>query len=388
MNKNVLFVVDERCMGGVSILLSDMLNMIDLTNLNVDVLVLHDRGDMLTDLPESVNVIYGTPYFSAIDLSIKEVIKSKNIKTMFRKFMTVFDMKTGLVKNKIIRERKKILKKHYDYEIAFKDGYTALFTAYGDSDIKYHWIQYDYGTGNPNAKYPNLFNEVLPTFDKIISVSDGVANDFNNIYHLEDKVEIIDNLINVDKIKEKSLEQCDVELDNNKINIICVGRLLNAHKGFDRLIDAIDKLNKDNLFNDCILRIYGDGPDKETIHKQIMDYKLNDKIKLCGRVNNPFKYYKGNDLFILPSRYEAFGLVIVEAMVLGVPALVTKNGATAKLVKDGFNGKIVENTDEGIYLGLRELLVNKETLKSYKENLINYEYDNKRIIESIESLFK
>lgn len=386
--KNVLFVVDEKCMGGVSVLLSDILNMMDLSNLNVDVLILHDRGDMLNDLPSNVNIIYGTPYFSAIDLTIKDIIRKKDIIALFRKIITVLDMKTGLVKRKIKRERKRMNLKHYDYEVAFKDGYTALFTMYGDSDVKYHWIQFDYSKGNPNGKYPKLFNEVLPKFDKIISVSKGIDHDFNQIYHLENKTEIIDNLVNTKRIRAKSKEKCDVELDNNKINIICVGRILNSHKGYDRLLNIFKRLNDDNLLEDCILRIYGDGPDLETNKKFIVDNNLSNKIFMCGRVKNPYKYYKNNDLFILPSYYEAFGLVIVEAMALGVPVLAADNAATDSLIINDYNGLIVQNSEEGLYKGIRELITNKDKIKQYKDNLANYEYDNDKIIEKINNLFK
>lgn len=388
MKKNVLFVVDERCMGGVSILLDDMLHMMDLTELNVDVLVLHDRGDMLNNLPENVNVIYGTKYFSTIDLTINQVLKSKNILDLFRKIRIVFDLKTGLVKKRIIKERKKMKLKHYDYEVAFKDGFTAIFTAVGDSDIKYHWIQYDYGVSNPNEKYPKLMDEVLRKFDKIISVSDGIKRDFNKIYNMGEKVEIIDNLVNVDRIIEKSKEKCDVKLNKNKINIICVGRLANHHKGYDRLVEVVGKLDSEGLFNDAILRIYGNGPDQEVLQKQIDDLNLSDKVILGGRVNNPYKYYKGNDLFILPSRYEAFGLVIVEALTLGVPALVTKNGATSKIVDDGKNGIIVDNSTEGIYKGLKKILKNKKLLSEYKNNLKKYHYNNEEILDKLNKLFK
>ena len=208
--KNVLFVVDERCMGGVSVLLMDMFKMMDTSKMDIDLLVLHDRGDMFNELPNNVHLMFGDSYFSAIDLTLKEVIKSKNIKTLYHKLKVIFDLKTGLIKKRIVKERKKLLKKHYDYEIAFKDGFTAIFTAYGDSDVKYHWIQYNYGIANPNSKYDKLFNDALRRFDKIISVSDGIMRDFNNIYHLEDKVEVIDNLIDTTKIEEKAKEKCDV----------------------------------------------------------------------------------------------------------------------------------------------------------------------------------
>lgn len=386
--KNVLFVVDERCMGGVSILLMDMFKMMDTSNLDIDLLVLHDRGDMFNELPSNVHLMFGGSYFSAIDLTLKEVIKSKSIKALYYKLKVIFDLKTGLIKKRIVKERKRLLKKHYDYEIAFKDGFTAIFTAYGDSDVKYHWIQYNYGIANPNSKYDKLFNDALRRFDKIISVSDGIMKDFNNIYHLEDKVEVIDNLIDVKRIKEKAKEKCDLELDKNKLNIICVGRIANGHKGYDRLVDVVKRLDDEGLFDEAILRIFGSGPDYDNLFNQIKDYGLDKKVLLMGRVDNPYKYFKNQDLFILPSRYEAFGLVIVEALSLGVPVLVTANDATSKIVSNNYNGLIVNNSNEGLYDGLKYLIKNRDILDNFKFNLVNYNYDNDSIIKKLNDLFK
>ena len=191
MKRNVLFVVDEKRMGGVSVLLEDILNMINIKNYSIDVLVLHNNGSMLNNLPKDVNIIYGTSYFEAIDYTLKEVLKSGDFKRIYHKIKIILDMKTGNIKNTIIRERKKILNKNYDVEIAFKDGFTALFTIFGNSKTKIHWLHYEYKKTNPNAKYDKLFKRILPKFDKIIAVSEGVEQAFNKIYHLENKTSII-----------------------------------------------------------------------------------------------------------------------------------------------------------------------------------------------------
>ena len=61
--RNVLFVVDEKQMGGVSVLLEDILKKLNFFKFNVDVMVLHNNGDYLDDLPKDVNVIYGSRFF-------------------------------------------------------------------------------------------------------------------------------------------------------------------------------------------------------------------------------------------------------------------------------------------------------------------------------------
>lgn len=386
MKRNVLFVVDEKRMGGVSVLLEDILNMINIKNYSIDVLVLHNNGSMLNNLPKDVNIIYGTSYFEAIDYTLKEVLKSGDFKRIYHKIKIVLDMKTGNIKNTIIRERKKILNKNYDVEIAFKDGFTALFTIFGNSKAKIHWLHYEYKKTNPNAKYDKLFKRILPKFDKIIAVSEGVEQAFNKIYHLENKTSIIPNLVNTDKIIKKSKEKSDVILSKSDINFVSVGRL-NKSKGYDRLIEAIHHLKQKKILPDkFLLRIYGGGEEKETLSDLIRKYKLDKYIYLMGQVDNPYKYIKSNDMFVLSSNFESFGLVIVEAMILGVPVLATQNNATNVLIKDKYNGLIIENSTLGLEKGIEYVINNKECIKKYKKNLKEYKYDNSAIIKSIEGV--
>ena len=385
MKKNILFVVDEKRMGGVSVLFETIISLMDISNYNIDLLVLHNNGEMFKNLPSSINIIYGSSYFEAIDYTMKEIIKKKSIKLLLKKIKVVLDMKTGHIENVIKKERKKILTKKYDVEIAFKDGFTALFTAFGDSKRKIHWLHYEYKKTNPNGKYDKLFKRILPTFDKIVAVSDNVKKCFNDIYHLDDKVVVIYNVVNGEKIIELSKEESNVLLNSNELNLVSVGRL-HEMKGYDRLIDTIYKLKGDGIFDNVKLRIYGDGPLFETLNQKISDLELTNDIFLMGSVMNPYKYIKNSDLFILSSIYEPFGLVIVESLTLGVPVLATLNSATDKLISNDYNGLIVENSLDGLYSGLKKIIENKEILKKYKNNLTDYFYDNNEQLNKIKQI--
>lgn len=385
MKRNILFVVDEKRMGGVSVLFETIISLMDISNYNIDLLVLHNNGEMFKNLPSSINIIYGSSYFEAIDYTMKEIIKKKSIKLLLKKIKVVLDMKTGHIENVIKKERKKILTKKYDVEIAFKDGFTALFTAFGDSKRKIHWLHYEYKKTNPNGKYDKLFKRILPTFDKIVAVSDNVKKCFNDIYHLDDKVIVIYNVVNGEKIIELSKEESNVLLNSNELNLVSVGRL-HEMKGYDRLIDTIYKLKSDGIFDNVKLRIYGDGPLFETLNQKISDLELTNDIFLMGSVMNPYKYIKNSDLFILSSIYEPFGLVIVESLTLGVPVLATLNSATDKLISNDYNGLIVENSLDGLYSGLKKIIENKEILKKYKNNLTNYFYDNNEQLNKIKQI--
>lgn len=381
--KNVLYVVDEKQMGGVSVLLSDTMKKINLTKYNIDIMVLHNNGDYLDDLPKGVNLIYGTKFFENIDYTLKEVLQRGKIKDIINKIYLIFLMKTKLIGNKIRKERKKCIQKHYDVEIAFKDGFCALFTAYGNSKKKYHWLHTDYSMYDCTANYKKLFEIAFPMFDKIIGISNSVLARFKEKYNIE-KTDVIYNLVNEEEIKEKSNKEKIVFKE--KINLISVGRIHNM-KGYDRLVHVMNRLNKEKLLDGVILRIIGDGPDFELVKNLVDGYNLNDKVHLMGRMRNPFSYVKSSDAFLMCSRYEPFGLVVLESMILGVPVIST-NVASIKEIMDEKYGMIVENSEEGLYKGIKQLIKNKKDFNLYKKNLKNYVYPIDKIVKQIEKLIE
>lgn len=382
MKKNILFVVDERQLGGVSVLLNDILHNINIKKYNIDVAILHNNGEHLNNLPKEVNIIYGTPFFKAIDLTLKEALNTKNIKIIYSKIRIVLMMKTGLITKRIIKERTKMFKKTYDVEIAFKDGFCAIFTAYGNSIKKYHWLQIDYSKYDCNAKYKKLFQKVFPKFDKIIAISTSVLNNFKEKYPTYN-TDVIFNIIDTKKIINSSKKE-SIQYNNNYLNLITVGRIHDC-KGYDRLIDIMYKLNQENKLDNVNLRIIGDGPDYEFIKNKIENYHLEDKIILLGKKNNPYPYVKASDCYILSSRHESFGLVVLESLILKVPVLATEVASIKEIMKKDY-GLIVENSNEGLYNGILKIINDKKILSEKKNNLKNYNYDIKKIIKQIEDL--
>lgn len=378
--KRTLIVNDERMMGGVSILLEDILNNID-KSINIDLLILHDNGTRLKKLPSNVNVIYGTKFFRVVDLHIGEVLKTKNIGLIFNKIELILLMKTHLISFKIKHERNKILKYKYEQEIAFKDGFCGLFVAHGDANKKIQWLHSDYAKKDYLRKYRSLFMKDFNKIDTFVAVSKNVGNNFNAIYHQENKTKVIKNLVDDKKIKEKSTEY-NVKYDGN-INFVSVGRL-HKDKGFDRVIETLAKLKEEKKLKNVKYYIIGDGAEYNNLKNLINDKDLNDTVELLGRKENPYPYFKAADLFIMSSLHESYGLVIIESLILGVPVLSTKIATIDEILNEKY-GLIVDNSIDGLYNGIRKIIDEKLILK-WKNNLKKYKYDNKSIINEIEEL--
>lgn len=99
--------------------------------------------------------------------------------------------------------------------------------------------------------------------------------------------------------------------------IVGMGRLA-RQKGFDVLIDAASKLPN---FPDWKIDIYGDGPERDALQRRIEDLELQNRITLQGYTEQPHEALREADIFVLPSQYEGFGLVIAEAMMHGVQVI-------------------------------------------------------------------
>ena len=100
---------------------------------------------------------------------------------------------------------------------------------------------------------------------------------------------------------------------------LAVGRFSPKHKGFDLLILAFALFAKNN--NEWQLDIVGDGPEKEQLTHLIIENGLENRIQLHPFTNKVQHYYSFSSIYVLSSRWEGFGLVMVEAMAHGLPVI-------------------------------------------------------------------
>ena len=226
----------------------------------------------------------------------------------------------------------------------------------------FQWIHIDAERLAPGEldKYAKVYEKM----DGVVCVSETAKQALIKLYpSLKDKAHVIYNFFNTDLIKKKS-DDC-VKLDNSTFSILSIGRMV-EQKGYLRAMDVINRLAREGYkFKWTII---GDGGDKQEIENKIRIYGIEDKVELLGLKDNPYPYIKTCDLFFLPSLYEGFPTVTIEAKVLNKPVLATEVSGIHEQIEDGKNGIIVENSEIGIYQGLKKFLDEPMLLKKLSDN--------------------
>ena len=129
--------------------------------------------------------------------------------------------------------------------------------------------------------------------------------------------------------------------DGQNKRFLAVGRFSPKHKGFDLLIKAFALFAEKN--NDWSLDIVGDGPEKDYLQQLITENHMKGQITLHPFTNNIQDYYSSASIYVLSSRWEGFGLVIVEAMAHGLP-IISSDLASSKDILGDF-GLFFKNGD-------------------------------------------
>ncbi len=286
---------------------------------------------------------------------------------------------------------KKYIKEQYDVEIAFLEGISAKIIASSNNENskKISWIHVDLIKENKTDKFfKNIEHEkkIYENFDYIIAVSEIVREQFINklSFSQKEKVLVKYNAIDEKAIIEKSREPMD-DIEKKQFTICTIGRL-SVQKGYDRLLKVVQKLNSDEINFD--LWIIGEGSEEKNLREYIEANHM-ENVQLLGYKENPYKYIKSADLFVCSSRAEGFSTVVSEAIILEKPIITTNCAGMRELLgNDNEYGIITENSENGLYEGLKSLLEDKEKYQHYQKKILERKniFCLKNAIEEIQKL--
>ncbi len=366
--KKILFSILSLGGGGAEKVLIDILNNLDTTTYDITVCTLFNTGVYIDKIPEGIH--YKTLVKKPTKL--KRAIFWRMLKYLPRKWTYRL----------FIREK-------YDVEIAFMEGFATMLVSGSDCPKKIAWIHtdlIDFDWISPYHRSEKHILENYKQYDHIVFVSKEAKDSFEKRFGPFENTSVIYNLID-DKLIQKNSTQ-PLPCHKPEIPVVCgVGRFISV-KGFDRLLNTHKRLMEEGISHQ--LWLLGTGSEEAKLKEFVQTNGLSDSVVFWGFQSNPYPFILQSDIFVSPSVAEGFSLVVAEALVLQKPIVATRCTGPTEILSDGTFGVLVENSEEGIYQGIRALLTDDKHLSEIKKKAIlgSEQFDPKKTIQQIEALFQ
>ena len=371
LKKKLLVTAMSMDIGGAEKSLVNLLNLLNCDVFDVDLLLFQRKGNFLPQVPEWVNIL------SVPEIDILYGVKPQDDISFLRKtslemwrYMATgttrfierqFDRRRLLRWQKFYSFRIPRLAGRYDYAVSYSGGETFWYLVEKvEAARKIVYFHSDYSNIDIDVSKEL---EYLEEADLIATVSQTCAESLKLIFPAQaDKVRVVQNPTCSAIVRSLANESVSdgFSNDNNKLNIISVGRL-EEPKGFDMAARgaAIAKRELGTAFEWVVV---GDGSQRKRIESIVAEEDIEDVFHLIGSRFNPYPYMSAADVLVQPSRFEGKSVVLDEARVLDLPVMATDYSSVRDQVRDGVDGVIVTLNPEGIADGIVSLVRNPELL--------------------------
>lgn len=387
----ILFVAQNFEMGGVQRALANMLSEISqIPGYSITVFSF-GKGPLLSFMPGNIKVVSGRKLLRLVATPMSQVLKSKNfIDILLRVVLTVCVRLIGSEKfYRILLDRQPKLGA-FDVAVSyfndvpdnyFNQGTNQYVDRYMEAERKFAWFHTDPIAGRYCAK---KCSEAYRNFDRVVCVSKGIKDKMEALApSLKNKTTVVYNFYPVTQIINEARSFMPYS-NSGCIRLITVGRIDNVCKNFD----LIPKLAKKLLDENCSRfewYIVGDGPDLEKCRKRVLEYGVSECVYFVGEKENPYPYVYYADLFVFPTKYEGFPMVVGEALALGTPVVVSNYAAAVEQVAPNA-GVICDTGFEDMAKKLVALLNNISMIEEMKVCLKKNKFDNHKALEQLQAV--
>ena len=391
--ENILLFAGALYNNGITSSFLNLLNNIDRTKYNYfitfsqwDDFIKENHEEIFKKIPDDVEFL---PFRFHVTPTIKEKM-DYNKYYLSKEPVEFTDRLHNLFKRSFVKQYPNIkFKAIIDFD-GYNNNVSLIFSNSGAKNLV--WVHNDMVQEHEfkPIRNINVLKDVYQQSDKVISVSPDLIEHTNQICGCKDKIHVVHNINNYEKILENS--ECEIQIDenttvyNNDIHevlkrpgkkFITIGRF-SPEKGHERLLKAFNDFCE--KYPDSQLIIIGGYGDLWQKTQELCDsVKYSKNITLINNISNPMPILKQCDLFVVSSFYEGWPMVIMEADTLNIPIIATDIVGT-QWMKD-YGGYIIEPSQEGILKGLYDYMDGK-----VKPLNIDYEKYNKTAIDEYYSV--
>lgn len=329
-------------LGGIQRVLATLFNKI-VENEEIEITVL------MPTLPNEENIFGLSNKVKIINTLDYE---KKDIATVFYRLLRKINQKTllfskmklgGLLKKFVLlpgleKKYRAAIGNDYDVVIGVGCWYSILlsYLAPEISATTVGWMHSTYESYFDNPKaishgFSDEFSRTSQNLDQVLVLTKSDKEVFDKKLGLNSKV-----LYN----PVADMFFCGRRKFNGEHKLLFIGRLNIQHKGLDYLVSIMKKVSE--VYSDAELTIVGDGPDREALKKLIADNALEKNVKLVGQSSNVKPYYQEASVVLVPSRWEGFGVVLLEAMACGTPVVAYENKGPNEIILNGVDGILIK----------------------------------------------
>lgn len=267
------------------------------------------------------------------------------------------------------------LEEKYDIAIAFRQCAPCYYFVLNcvDANKKLAFIHGDINYMSDISSWDIYFKR----FNAIACVSNSVRNGFQERYlKYKEKFITIYNMFDVERIEQQAkIKDENIYIDHMKCNIVTVARIENETKRID-IIPEVCKILKRHAYNKFHWYIIGDGPDLEKDMKLSSQLQTDDVLTFCGAMENPYFMIGESSFTVLPSRTEAYSMVVIESLILNKPIVVSHYSGVEEAVENGVTGLISNQSIEDLVEKIKLLILDKKELSRLTLNLKKIKMNN------------
>ncbi|MFR3043198.1 MAG: glycosyltransferase [Thomasclavelia spiroformis] len=375
--KKILVIVPDMNLGGISTSVINFCNELDKRGNQVQFLNMGKKNNYLeSKISKCIKRKYLIGKASKWQLGINDL---KNV-NFFKKLQLI---PWALLKKLTNHSQKWLhiifhgysIEEEYDAVVAFRQCAPCYYFVLQCTNAK-NKIAFIHGDINYMGDISS-WDIYLDKFDKIACVSNAVKDGFQKRYQdIYTKFITVYNMFNIPKILEMSKNNYEgFVIDKSYCNIVTVSRIENETKRIN-IIPRICKILKDNDCSKFHWYIVGDGPDLE--EDMILSEKLctNDVLTFCGSMDNPYSMIKQSSFTVLPSKTEAYSMVVLESLILGIPIVVSRYNGVEEAIEEGVSGLIATQNIEDLAQKIQQLIENTDMLNTLHSNISKLEINN------------
>ena len=384
MKKKILFITEALWIGGIETALVNLLKRMDYDKYDVTCLVIRGSLELADRIHPKCRLVvadrervftFSAPYKFRRLYHLTE--HSENPSRLHRAMMWAVPAIRWLENQLYIRYIREQMKgEHFDTCVIYSDR--TAETAVRAIDAHRYLMFYHHG-----AMRREYHDEIgYKKADAVITVSEKTLDMLKAFRprHAH-KIQVLHNIVDIENVLTMSRAH-PPRFPAEGFHLVSCGRLTEA-KGIDWAIQAMGTL-LDRGYTDLHWWIVGGGPDEHALKTQAETAGVTGNFHFLGMQDNPYPYIAGADLYVQPSRYENYSVVILEAMVLGKPILATVPAAQFQ-IQSGENGLLCHPDPDSIARSIEHLYLHREERDRYvralKENSL--ENQNEEIMTGL-----